>query len=89
MIPRDHLALENAKNLGRVLTELNALGPRSMDTRYGLRRNLSVAVPTAHEISVSNLRTTMDHIRHEFELIRVTVEHLAEEERAPKGEDRT
>jgi len=78
MIPAGHLAFENAGNVERILREFSAVDQRSMDTRYGLRRDLKTpTLPTEREVSASNLRRTMDHLYHEFDLIRVTVEQMA------------
>jgi hypothetical protein len=83
MLPAAHLALENALNVERVLREFSVIDPRSLDTRYGLRRDLKTpTVPIERDVSVSNLRETMDHLHHEFDLIRVTVEQMAAERKS-------
>jgi hypothetical protein len=57
VVPAGHRALENAANVERILTELRALDPKSMDSRYGLRRDLQSSMPQKMVFSVSTLLT--------------------------------
>lgn len=88
MLPPDHLALENAVHVERILTQFSAIDPKSMDTRYGLRRDLKTpAVSDPVDISISQLRQTMDRLEGEFRLLDAVVVQMEKEERRLKGKE--
>lgn len=75
MLPAGHSALQNATNIARILQEFTTLDPKSMDTRYGLRRDLQTSsVGTPVDISISNLKQTMDRLEGELSILEVVVE---------------
>jgi hypothetical protein len=76
MLPSGHEALKNAANIERILKEMHLIDPRSVDTRYALKRNLiNPSVPAPIEINVNNLRDTMDKLHTELGILEVVVEH--------------
>jgi hypothetical protein len=82
MLPTGHLALENQENIRRLLDQFTAIDPKSMDTRYGLRRDLKTsAVPNPVAISIPILRRTMDRLEAELNLLEAAVVGVADDER--------
>lgn len=76
MLPAGHPALDNAPNIERILNEMHCIDPKSMDTRYGLRRDLvtpSVANPV--RIDAVNLKQTMDKLHSELSTLEIVVEY--------------
>jgi hypothetical protein len=79
MLPPNHSALENAVQIERILTQFTAIDPKSMDTRYGLRRDLRTApMNDPVKIGISQLRQAMDRLNSEFmtfgEVVAVTAQ---------------
>jgi hypothetical protein len=77
MLPTDHPALEKAADIERILGQFTAIDPKSMDTRYGLRRDLKTsAVEELIDISVSNLSQTINRLQGEFRVLDAVVESI-------------
>jgi hypothetical protein len=88
MLPPDHLALENAVHVERILTEFSTIDPKSMDTRYGLRKDLKTpAISNPIDISISQLRQTMDRLEGEFRVLDAVVVEIEREERRLKAKE--
>jgi hypothetical protein len=82
MLPTGHLALQNEEHVERILGQFCAIDPKSMDTRYGLRRDLKTnAVRNPVNISIPILRRTMDRLEAEFNVLEAVVEGVANDER--------
>jgi hypothetical protein len=88
MLPSDHSALQNSANIERILQQFSAIDPKSIDTRYGLRRDLqTIAVATPVDISISNLRQTMDRLEGEFRILDAVVETVEQDRKRRKRAD--
>ena len=82
MLPTGHLALQNEEHVERILGQFCAIDPKSMDTRYGLRRDLKTsAVRNPVNISIPILRRTMDRLEAEFNVLEAVVDGIAKDER--------
>lgn len=80
MLPAAHSALQNAANIERILGQFSTIDPKSMDTRYGLQRDLLTStVATPVDISISNLRQTMDRLEGEFRVLDAVVETVEQD----------
>jgi hypothetical protein len=69
MLPAEHEAFREAPNIERLLKQINDIDPKSMDTRYGLRRDLkSRSLPKVLEFDVYNFRDTMDKLEAQLRI---------------------
>lgn len=76
MLPKTHDALRNAANIERVLRDIHLIDPKSLDTRYGLRKDLlTPSVLNPLKVDLDNLRDTMDRLHGELSILRTIVEY--------------
>jgi hypothetical protein len=81
MLPAEHPALRSAPSIEKILTQIHALDPKSMDTRYGLRRDLQgPSLEQPFEIDVDNLRETMERLHNELSVMDEIVKTCDEED---------
>jgi hypothetical protein len=82
MLPTGHLALQNEEHVERILGQFCAIDPKSIDTRYGLRRDLRTsAVRDPVNVSIPILRRTIDRLDAEFSVLDAVVEGVSNDER--------
>jgi hypothetical protein len=82
LLPTGHPAFQNEEHVERILGQFSAIDPKSMDTRYGLQRDLKTsAVSNPIEISIPILRRTMDRLYAEFNVLEAIVEDVANHQR--------
>jgi hypothetical protein len=78
MLPSEHNALKEAANVERLLAEISAVDPKSMDTRYGLRRDLkNPSLPNAISFDIYNFRHTMDKLEAQLRILETIIEYSA------------
>jgi hypothetical protein len=75
MLPAEHEALREAANIERLLKQISEVDPKSMDTRYGLRRDLkNPSLPKVMSFDVYNFRDTMDKLESQLRILDTIIE---------------
>lgn len=78
MLPSEHDALRGAANIERLLAEISEVDPKSMDTRYGLQRDLkNPSLTNAMSFDIYNFRDTMDKLEAQMRILDTIIEYSA------------